>query len=95
MPPATTRRFEGAAGSAAACDTATDRPATVTVAERGTSWFGATVSTTLPLPVRVPAAIAIHGGAPATVHAHPAPVVTATLLVPPPDASDTVAGLML
>jgi hypothetical protein len=73
--------------------TDTLRPATTTVALRGSPVFAAIVNDAVPDPVRVPEGIVIHAGVPVTVQVQPEPVVTESVPESPVAAADTVVGV--
>jgi hypothetical protein len=78
----------------AACVTVYDCPAIVSVAVREAPVLAATATVTDPLPVPLPPVTVIHAGAPLVVHAHPAVVVTATVVEPPAAVGLSLVGLM-
>ena len=80
-------------GPAAACVTANDKPAIVSVAVRAAPVLAATARVTDPLPVPLPPVTVIHAGAPVVVQVHPAVVVTATVLEPPAAVGLRLVGL--
>jgi len=70
-----------------------DWPPSVNVAARAAPVLALTVRLTVPLPLPVPPLTAIHEGAPARVHEHPAPAVTVRVDGPPAAGGVIVAGL--
>ena len=76
----------------AACETAIDRPATTTAAERAAPVFVATVNETDPPPDPLVLDTVIHVGTPVTCQPHPDVVVTLSVPVVPAGAAETVPG---
>jgi hypothetical protein len=75
---------------APSCETATDCPATVSVALRDEGPFAVALNPTVPLPVPLPPDVIVSQAAlDAAVHAQPAVVVTATVLEPPATGNET------
>ena len=80
---------------AAACVTANDWPAIVSVAVRAAPVLAAAATVTDPLPVPLPPVTVIHDGAPVVVHVHAAVVVTPTAMDSPAAVGLKLVGLML
>jgi hypothetical protein len=75
------------------CRTVTVRPATVMVPDREGPLVGAAVNPTDPDPLPLsPDVMVIHEAPLDALHAHPAPVVTVTLPLPPPEGIVWVSG---
>ena len=78
---------------AAACETLTVVPATVTVAERAlAAALAAADNVTVPDPDPPVAESVTHGAAEDAVHVHPVGAVMARLVLPPPLANEVVVG---